>query len=183
MIYYTSNGPLMSKEHFHNYLALRDTIDEQCSRLWEIHSSHMECKAGCSSCCQAFRLLPIEYHYIKKKLEGKSIAINNQASEKECSFLVHNKCTIYEHRPIICRTHGYPLSRLNEEVEAYEISFCPLNFKEFNFEDFNVENLYPEDQYNSKLFMLNKKFIADFDEEEYDSLEMVELNHLAKYVV
>lgn len=168
---------------FNNYLALRNTIDEHCSKLWDIHSLHMECKPGCASCCQAFRLLPIEYHYIKEKIKGKSVTINNHATAKECAFLVDNKCHIYKHRPIICRTHGYPLSRLNEEVEAYEISYCPLNFKEFNFEDFNIENLFPEDQYNSRLFMLNKKFIADFKDEEYEPMEMVELNHLMNNTV
>lgn len=171
------------KKHFEAYEEFVGDLEEKCSRLWDIHSKNMQCRAGCSSCCQSFKILPIEYYYIKEKIQGKKIEINKGAAEKECVFLVDNKCAIYEHRPMICRTHGYPLSRLNEEVEAYEISFCPLNFKQFNFEEFNVDNLFPEDEYNSKLFMLNKRFVAEFKVKKYESLQLVELNHLSKFVV
>jgi uncharacterized protein len=173
----------MENKSFKDYLKLRDEVDEQCSRLWNIHSQNMQCKSGCSSCCQAFRILPIEFYYILDQIKNQKIDVNQNASDKECVFLIDNKCSIYEHRPIICRTHGYPMSRLNEEVEAYEISFCPLNFKEYNFENFNAENLFSEDVYNSKLFMLNKKFVIDFKGKRYESLELVELNHLLEFIV
>lgn len=161
------------------YLDLRNEVDERCKDLWKMHSGEMQCESGCASCCQSFRILPVEYYSIKGAIENKNPEVNTDATDKECRFLVDNKCSIYEHRPVICRTHGYPFSRLNEEVEAYEVSFCPLNFKDYNFENFNYDNLFPEDEYNSKLFVLNKKFIAELQEEDYDSLQLVELNNLA----
>ncbi len=170
----------MKEKFFEKYRILSEEIDEQCSSLWQLYKGEMQCKPGCASCCQAFRVLPIEYHAIKNAIGSEKIEINKEAGEGQCRFLVNDACSIYEHRPVICRTHGFPLYRLNDEVEAYEISFCPLNFEDYPFEKFTTENLFPEDKYNSKLYMLNKEFIQDCSEQKYDPLELIELNELSK---
>ena len=64
---------------------------------------------------------------------------------------------MYESRPIICRTHGLPLLFMNDE--QWELSACELNFTEFDDEEFKEENTFPQDTFNSKLFMINKRFV------------------------
>ncbi len=159
---------------------MRTEIDEACSKLWRLHSNSMQCQSGCSSCCQAFKILPVEYESIKENLKNLSFKINSEAKQGECKFLVDNKCQIYEHRPIICRTHGYPLVRLNEELEEYEVSYCPLNFKDYPLENFNSENVFFEDTFNSKLYQLNKDYLIDTSNDDYDAGQLLKLNSLAE---
>ncbi len=166
------------KKHFEQFEKIRERIDEQCARLWEKHSKHMQCRAGCSMCCQSFKVLPLEFHYIQEKIQNKNIPINTNYKKGECKFLVDNTCMLYEERPIICRTHGYPLARLNEEASAYEISFCELNFKGFSLDKFTKQNVYFEDDFNSELFALNKEFIKEHHELDYDTIELIEVNKL-----
>ena len=168
------------KNIFKKYLELRNCIDSECSKLWKIHFKNMSCKSGCSSCCQAFKVLPIEHEFIKAQLATTNFLINRDAKLKDCKFLVEDKCTIYEHRPIICRTHGYPLVRLNEEVQGYEVSYCNLNFKNISLSFFNTDNVFFEDTYNSKLYQINKTFLDSAQEENYEYGELVELNSLAE---
>lgn len=168
----------ISTEYLKDYIALRNEIDQKCNKLWSLHHTHMKCNEGCSFCCQAFRIFPIEFHAIRDSLTGQDLAVNNKHTREQCKFLIENKCSIYENRPIICRTHGYPLIRLNEEAGAYEVSFCELNFTGFKLEKFKQNNVFQEDKYNSKLFMLNKKFIQQFPKNDYDTIQLIELNDL-----
>ncbi len=165
---------------FEEYFTLRNAIDLQCSTLWELYKNNMKCKQGCSKCCESFRILPLEFHAIQYISPDKTIKINTNASKTECVFLVRNKCAIYENRPIMCRTHGFPLVRLNEEAGAYEVSFCDLNFIRYKLSKFTEENVIQEDQINSKLFMLNKRFIQKNYPDKYEPLELIELNDIFK---
>ncbi|MBN1117211.1 MAG: YkgJ family cysteine cluster protein [Bacteroidales bacterium] len=170
----------MSKKYFDAYINIRDKVDEECQKLWKVHHKQMKCKEGCSKCCQSFKILPVEFHAIQKVLKDKDIKINENATPDQCKFLVDNRCVIYEHRPMICRTQGYPLVRLNEEAGAYEVSFCDLNFIGYPLEKFEHNNVFYEDTFNSKAYMLNKEFIQTFKDKEYDAIELVDLNELKK---
>ena len=163
---------------YREYKDLREEIDTTCNQLRKLHKEEMVCKDGCDSCCRSFKILPVEYHSIKKAINNSDIEINRKAKKGECKFLVNKRCTIYSERPIICRTHGYPLVRLNEETEAYEVSFCKLNFSNFPLIKFNESNVLFEDTFNSKLYMLNKRFVKELKQENYDAIELLELNNL-----
>jgi len=167
-------------KHLEEYKALRDEIDSKCSELWSMHKSNMQCGAGCSSCCQAFKILPVEFDYINQKLKEEGIDTDKPFKKGECKYLVDNKCSIYAHRPIICRTHGYPLVRLNEEVEEYEVSYCQLNFKSFSLEKFNANNVFFEDTYNSKLFQVNKNYLDSLPNTDCEQGQLLELNDTGK---
>jgi Fe-S-cluster containining protein len=166
------------EKEFKAYIELRNDIDKMCGKLWNELDNHMQCKAGCSSCCQAFKILPVEFEYIKRNISVSELETNQSTDTKSCKFLVNKRCSIYENRPIICRTHGFPLVRLNEEVEEYEVSFCELNFKKFPLENFTSENVLLEDQYNSNLYQLNKKYLKAVNDTSYDVAELIEVNAL-----
>jgi len=144
-------------EKYNDYLQLRNDIDYVCKKLWSIHKTNMICREGCDNCCMDFGLLAVEYHNIKDSLKIEDTPVNLDYSEGECPFLVNSSCSIYEHRPIICRTHGYPLLQMGEN--DWDLSACELNFTKVSEDYFKDENCYPQDLYNSKLYLVNINYL------------------------
>ncbi len=168
----------MYSKYLSLFKELRDKVDMNCSKLWAVHHRHMQCKRTCSSCCQSFKVLPVEFHYIQEEIRNMPIEINKNARSGECKFLINDECTIYNSRPIICRTHGYPLARYNDEAGAYEISYCTLNFRNYKLDDFNTGNVLYEDDYNNEFFELNKEFIKNNKLCDYDYIELLAVNDI-----
>ncbi|WP_439182205.1 YkgJ family cysteine cluster protein [Carboxylicivirga taeanensis] len=166
-----------------NYKALLEEVDTTTLKLWDEHQNNMACKKGCDMCCLNFDVFPIEFDYIKQQVEALyPDVLSQQAPEKlgeKCVFLNEHRCSIYEARPIICRTHGYPLLYMNEAGDQWELSHCELNFTTVDEDYFHEENCYAQDTYNSRLFMLNKEYIktAHPDKNEFD---LMPLSHLLK---
>jgi uncharacterized protein len=162
-----------------DYKKLRDNVDELSAELEKSHRKHMMCRAGCDLCCMDYSIFPVEFYYIRNKLRASNIKPELPAIEVDntCVFLKDHQCSIYDERPIICRTHGLPLLFANEEGE-WELSACELNFTEFDLEDFTSENTFPQDRFNSRLFMLNKKFIQDFEEQKYNEFDLIPIKDL-----
>ncbi len=172
-------------EHFSAYKELRSTIDTVADTLSAIHKHHMKCKKGCDLCCMDYAILPIEFHFIQNEINaemnmGKTIKTSGKSDG--CIFLKNNSCTIYKHRPVICRTHGLPLLYTNDDYE-WELSTCELNFRKYDYGRFTPDNTFPQDKINSRLFMLNKKFITEFREKKYDEPERIPLKKLAEQML
>lgn len=176
----------MNKEtnkHFQNYQELRKQVDTLVDELSKTHQNHMKCKKGCDMCCMDYSIFPIEFYFILNELKTKSVEFTNGKKSKEniCVFLRNQVCTVYEQRPFICRTHGLPLLYMSEDSQ-WELSACELNFTEFDFEEFTLENTFEQDKFNSKLFMLNKDFIADFQGKKYSETDLIPLGDLLEYI-
>lgn len=170
--------------HFSEYKTLVNKIDKVTAKLEKIHHKHMQCKKGCDLCCIDFSIFPVEYYSILNKLKKENV-IPEPAEKSEndvCLFLKNHSCTIYQHRPIMCRTHGFPLLYANDEGD-YELSACELNFNEFDYENFTMENTLPQDKYNSKLFILNKQFITDFQLIKYGEMDLLPMKQLAQELI
>jgi Fe-S-cluster containining protein len=114
------------------------TLQENASGFFEKiaqkHSDKMECKKGCSKCCQTdISVFEIEAERIEEWFYTQDSAEQERLlelwktpnQESYCAFLYNDQCTIYEPRPLICRTQGLPLYVASENV----LDFCPLNFK------------------------------------------------------
>lgn len=134
----------------------------------------MVCKKGCDLCCMDYDVFPIEFEMIKEGIKNENIDFQ-ESPDGNCIFLKDHACQIYEHRPIICRTHGLPLLFMNDE--QWELSACELNFTEFDDEEFSIENTFPQDKFNSKLFMINKKYIQErnLPYSEFDLISLYKL--------
>lgn len=171
----------MKTEENIQYLSLRDEIDFQTEKLEKEHKKHMKCKSGCDLCCMDYNIFPIEYYSILNDLKKRNFKPkenqNPPLSDESCVFLNDHKCTIYNSRPIICRTHGLPLLFTNDEGE-WELSACELNFTKYNFEEFSMENTFPQDTFNSKLFQINKKFIAEHTELKFTEFDLIPLKKI-----
>ncbi len=171
------------EKHIKKYLSLLAEIDSLSERLESNHKSHMNCKPGCDFCCMDYSVFPIEFYSMRKHLgQNKSKPrLSKNAEPEDCIFLVAHKCTIYTERPIICRTHGLPLLYTGEDGN-WELSACELNFTEFNMDNFSVDNTFPQDKYNSKLFMLNKEFVKDFKEKKYGEYDLIPIKRLKEFI-
>lgn len=121
----------------------------------------MQCKKGCSRCCYVdLSVFSIEADFIRDwfnrlsgthqnelkhlwEIPGKEALNFNGETVESCPFLVNETCSIYEARPIICRTQGLALLfELNGE-EATDA--CPLNF---NNSELEVGDLLDLDRLN-----------------------------------
>ncbi|MCF8359850.1 MAG: YkgJ family cysteine cluster protein [Prolixibacteraceae bacterium] len=166
------------KEVLKEYRQLRNEIDARCTQLHREHKNHTQCRKGCSGCCMDFRLLPVEFHYILNQIINKRVEVNLVHEKGECVFLVNDTCSIYEHRPVICRSHGLPILFTDEKFNNLSLTFCPLNFKDVPDDYFSLENSYDQDTYNQKLFSINQSFIKTFQDEQYAEKQMIEMSRL-----
>lgn len=87
--------------------------DEQVKSL----STHVACKIGCSHCCKLST--PILEHEAERlqKASGRPMTrlLHRTLEEvalaglefvgKPCPFLIDDKCSVYQSRPLICRVH------------------------------------------------------------------------------
>jgi len=98
-------------KNFNRYYELRNKVDTLVARLSKQHHQHMACKKGCDLCCMDFSIFPIEFYSIREALATKNLSQTSPGTntDSSCIFLKDHACTIYNERPIICRTHGLPL--------------------------------------------------------------------------
>ncbi|MBF0301883.1 MAG: YkgJ family cysteine cluster protein, partial [Desulfamplus sp.] len=140
-----------------NYRLLIDKVDSWLKNLDTVLASQMQCQPGCSECCKNFTIFPVEacsmHSYIKEnKIEisitdhhncrqkhdyseqqeredKKNSCIAQERKENLCVFLDSNGlCRIYPARPLICRTHGYPIV-IKTDTEN-RVDYCPKNFQD-----------------------------------------------------
>jgi Fe-S-cluster containining protein len=164
-------------EIFTDYHKLREDADLICSSLTSVHLKNLNCAPGCHKCCMDFSIFPVEFYSILKESVGKKIKTRDAAPEEECLFLLDGLCSIYEFRPLICRTHGLPMLYMGEE--EWELSYCDLNFTDRNQTEFTESNTFPQDLYNSELFLINRKFINSIEDKRYLESDLLSLRELA----
>jgi len=165
-------------EIFEKFLKLRGKIDSRIEQLEKEHRTDMQCKEGCDSCCIKFRILPIEFEYIKSKL-GNRIFQKPKRFTKKCVFLKNSICQIYEHRPIICRSHGVPMLYMNKAGTDWELGHCKLNFKNIDKSTLNIDNTFAQDRFNSDLYLLNKEYIGNYNS-DYKINDLIDIKYLLK---
>ncbi len=164
------------------YQKIINDIENLSKQLSAEHAKHLKCKEGCDLCCMDYSIFPIEFYTILNRLQQKDFQPKSkeQKDKASCIFLKNHSCTIYENRPVICRTHGLPLLYMNDNNE-WELSNCELNFTKFDFDKFNTKNTFPMDKFNSRLFVLNKKFITEFEENKYGESDLIPLKKLVEH--
>ncbi len=122
-----------SDEQFANYKIYLSLIEEKMlNKYFEEQKPYICCKAGCSYCCEKgqYPMSKIELAYILlgfsqlsteqkteilekiKRLKQEKINFESKNPNSvegfmyECPFLENHKCSVYEYRAVICRTHG-----------------------------------------------------------------------------
>ena len=160
----TDNSKLLSVDLI-NYYNLVAKVENWCEKIRKQFGDYINCKKGCSACCVHIAIFPVEAVNMAialNKLPGNNIELIRKkalitGNNDYCPLLHENICMLYEARPIICRTHGFPVLFLQNGM--YQVDVCHLNFKN------NIT--LPKDAYinldhlNKTLSIINRLFIAN----------------------
>jgi len=147
-----------------NYDNLLKRVDTHIKKVEKNYSDEIVCKKGCDTCCRFLNVFPVEAFALSAAFLGmnkscQKIVMAGLEDKTNCPLLINNKCVLYEARPIICRTHGYPLY-FEKDGETL-VDFCPKNFK--GVTSFTRDALFDLDQLNRLLAAINKQFLESFE--------------------
>ena len=154
-------NPDQMKPLFKNYQALVQRVDSHIAAIKNAFPDQIACKKGCDICCKVLTLFPVEalslaYSFARLPEDLKIKTAHQIEKEKHaCPLLIHRECVLYPARPIICRTHGYPIYL--EKDGNRLVDFCPENFK--GISSFPKETMIDIEQLNTLLSIINRHFV------------------------
>ena len=151
-----------------NYLQMVARVDALCRGIRAVLSSQITCSEGCSSCCTAITLFPVEAAALEAALaalpEAERTAIHRHVAAHEgderCPLLEEHRCLLYAARPIICRTHGLPI--IYTEGNERKVDCCPLNLNEGE-QPLSGSAVIDIDRLNELLVAVNALFVSHAD--------------------
>jgi Fe-S-cluster containining protein len=111
-------------------------IDEAVAHMSARAGDALTCKRGCDSCCtDGLSVLPVEAALIEAHAAANGARPPDQQREGMCAFLDdEGACTVYEARPVLCRTHGLAFKSESTDTSrglrifSDEVSACALNY-------------------------------------------------------
>lgn len=97
------------------------------------------CRPGCSSCClYPIGIMPLEADLISKRTGMSPSIVSEDVSSTACPFLVDNRCSIYDDRPMACRKHVAITNTAywcqNERANVHALPMITLSKAESAFE-------------------------------------------------
>lgn len=162
-----------------NYKEFLESVDGDIKKIFEFQKEYLFCKEGCSHCCKRgdFPMSELEFKYLMLEYEKLSQETKDkiQANIKEikkgdtssyiCPFLVEDKCSVYNNRPLVCRAFGV----LTEDAQGNpSFPFCTtlgLNYSQIYDEDTKHLSfeLYKKGNFKNfpKIFRLSNKVIMN----------------------
>lgn len=159
------------------YSNLISRIDDFEAKLLAAYAPHIRCAAGCSSCCILESVFPVEACNIYQAVTAGVGAGSVRAAGCEkgkCVFLSDGLCSIYRCRPVICRTHGYPI------FTDGRVDFCPENFK--GIKSIDSGHILDIGALNRALVTINLMFLKE-NNDEFFSAERITLADLKKKIL
>jgi uncharacterized protein len=108
------------------YGTLAEKLEVHETKLLQKYGDFIACRKGCSQCCILESIFPVEAYIISTSLKQADCRklFTFPETQDKCVFLDMGLCSIYSMRPVICRTHGYPV------LIDGKADFCPENFKD-----------------------------------------------------
>jgi len=151
-----------------NYFQMIARVDVLCRGIQDVLSGRITCREGCSSCCTAITLFPVEAAALNAALEAlpdaRQAAIRRHVAEhtggERCPLLEAHRCLLYSARPIICRTHGLPI--IYSEGNQRKVDCCPLNLSEGE-QPVSGSAIIDLDRLNTLLVAVNALFLSHAD--------------------
>jgi Fe-S-cluster containining protein len=150
-----------------NYRQTVARVDALCRGILDVLTIRITCSEGCSSCCTAITLFPVEAAALTAALdalpEEQQTAIRRHvaghADGERCPLLENHRCLLYAARPIICRTHGLPIIYNVEGQRTTDC--CPLN--EGDGESVPGSAIIDLDRLNTLLVAVNALYLSHAD--------------------
>lgn len=152
-------------------------VDAHIKQVTDAYPGQIACHKGCDSCCRFLTLFPVEAFALSRAFFTLEEADRNiilakirtwEPGEETCPLLADSICLLYSARPVICRTHGFPLY-MEKEGKAM-VDFCPENFKDTS--SLPKDALLNIDQLNTLLAAINAHFVDSFENELPDRIPM-----------
>lgn len=144
-----------------NYHELVLKVDTYAHHVEDTYKDSIICQKGCDDCCKPLSLFPVEAMAISLACSQLSDPVKKQVQDRiknnkgHCPLLINSECALYPARPIICRTHGYPIY-MEKDNKPY-IDFCPENFKDIK--SFPKTALLNLEHLNTTLSAVNQHFL------------------------
>lgn len=136
------------------------------------HGARMSCARGCHACCQpGLTVGPAEAALIRTALEDPQrrqrvleVARQNPWNGTRCALLdADGACTIYDARPLVCRSHGVP--QQVQDGDARRLDVCELNFTDVALETLEARDVLDLDTLHTVLAVVHARFDPDGHEE------------------
>jgi len=150
------------------YMQLTAKIEAFEAKLLAACAPHIKCARGCSACCILESVFPVEAWNIYSTITSGPGSFTVRAPGREqgrCVFLSGGECSIYACRPVICRTHGYPI------MAEGRVDFCPENFKGVSSIDSGF--ILDLDALNRALVSINRIFLDENRDEFFTSERII----------
>lgn len=150
-----------------NYRSLLAKVDDLCRGIEDRLGDAITCHAGCSSCCLAISVFPVEAVAMiaaadrlpaEELRQLKAHLASWSPEDEHCPLLAGERCLLYEARPIICRTHGLPI--LLVEGEQRRIDVCPKNCQ--GIDHLPGEAVVDLERLNTLLAAVNALYLREF---------------------
>lgn len=154
---------MVTREDIEKYEIYLRFVDKQVGKFFKEQAPYIFCKEGCSHCCETgeYPFSEIEFAYLMigvqtlppetiSEIEKNMLKVKqekeNHKSDKPfmhaCPFLVNKRCSLYNYRGIICRTHGLAFfSKSNKLLVPACVNFG-LNYS--NVYDFEKDTISDE---------------------------------------
>ena len=149
-----------------DYRRLVARVDRMVHRIRRKYSVHIACHKGCACGCRNLSIWPIEALSLSGALQDLPepvIAITRKRAAAvsfwDCPLLLGGACSLYAFRPIICRTHGYPL--LTHYQGQPSIGYCRHNFQ--NIPSIPADAVIDLDKINGTLRVINASAVGEPD--------------------
>ena len=127
------------------------------------YPADIACQKGCDCGCRNLSISPVEALSVFmaiQALPAKTAAAMRQRAGAhsiwECPLLKDRACGLYPFRPMICRTHGFPLQTIYKG-RPY-IGYCRRNFK--NWPAIPRDAITDLDRINSSLRAINAAVVV-----------------------
>lgn len=168
-----------------NYRQLTAKIDSLCGSINSALGEQITCYKGCSSCCTSITVFPVEAAALREALdrlparEAESIRqhVAQNSSSERCPLLSHHRCLLYIARPIICRTHGLPITYTDDQQQRNDC--CPHNMTGTG--TVSGTNVIDLDKLNSLLVAVNALYLSEAEALDYpERVTIVEAVNLRK---
>jgi len=142
---------------------LQTKVDEKFQEILAAYPNEIQCGRGCYQCCRAgLTVSKVEQQAIRTFLEAypdrrskvRQLSSARIWGEQFCEFLDANgECSIYEVRPVICRSHGAPI-KFNENGQLKQ-DVCTLNFQSLPLTEVLQSSVINLDLLNTLLALIN----------------------------
>ncbi|MFW7380868.1 MAG: YkgJ family cysteine cluster protein [Oligoflexus sp.] len=145
--------------------ALQAKVDEKFKEIQDKYAEQMHCNRGCFQCCRAgLSVSKVEQQAISSFLLShperdvlvKGLAENPAHGKEFCPFLTYEgACSIYEVRPVICRSHGAPI-KFKDGSSSFKRDVCTLNFQALPVDDIDENSVINIELLNTLLALINQ---------------------------